>query len=427
MSPTAPEERVGCGGRQAAPGHSYHAVVTSLATPALGTPTRRAADPLRLYLAVFVALGVTASVLGPAVSDLREQVGVGLSAISILFVTQSLGYIGGSLLAGRGYDRRLGHRLLAGAVVAMGLSLLAVTAAPSLAVLAVVFAVVGASAGATDVGGNTLLVWSRGASVGPAMNALHLCFGIGALLAPLLVHGSVTVAGVAVLLAGGLVATALLRIDAPPKLVAADHDTGQEAPKPLVAAVAVFFLLYVGLEAGFGGWVHTYAEEAGLGGPWVATGLTAAFWASFTLGRLVSVGLARRLEPGVMVVGSCVLAVVAAAALVLAGGNPVAVWAATIALGFALAPQFAGMIAYAERHMALSGSATSWFLAASALGSLSVLFLIGQLLDEIGAGALPVVTLVASVATLAWVGVLTRLLAGRRGPAAPGLADRPAT
>ena len=383
---------------------------------------RRPADPLRLYLASFVAMGAAVSALGPAVTDLREQVGASLGAISILFVAQSLGYIAGSLLSGKGYDHGLGHRLYAAALVVLGVVLLAVVLAPSLALLGVVFVLVGLAAGTADVGGNTLLVWSRGAAVGPAMNALHFSFGVGALLAPLLVHFGIAAAAGAVLVGGGFVAWGLLRTPAPPKLDAADHDTGEEAPAALVAAVAFFLFLYVGLEAGFGGWVHTYAEEIDLGGAWAATGLTAAFWGAFTLGRLASVWLATRVPAGTIVVGSSALAVVAAATLVLADGAAALVWPVTVLLGLALAPQFAGIIAFAERHMAISGKATSWFLAASSLGGLTLLYVIGQLLDAVGADALPVVMLVMAVAALAWVLVVTRLLRGRRGPAVPPLA-----
>ena len=44
---------------------------------------------------------------------------------------------------------------------------------------------------------------------------------------------------------------------------------------------ASFFLLYVGLEVGFAGWVPTYGEELRLSDVGV-TWLTATFWIGFT-------------------------------------------------------------------------------------------------------------------------------------------------
>jgi fucose permease len=75
-----------------------------------------------------------------------------------------------------------------------------------------------------------------------------------------------------------------------------------------------------------------------------------------------------------------------------------------------LAPQFASMMAFANEHLPLTGSATSSFLAASAIGALTVPWLIGQLFSSVGSGALPAVVLVGAAATLAWVFVLDRIL-----------------
>ena len=76
--------------------------------------------------------------------------------IGILFVGLSAGHLVGSFTGGRLFDRFDGQRVLAGSLVLLGC--------------------------------NTLLMWELGAASGRAMNLLHLCFGIGALMAPLVVH-----------------------------------------------------------------------------------------------------------------------------------------------------------------------------------------------------------------------------------------------
>jgi fucose permease len=111
-----------------------------------------------------------------------------------------------------------------------------------------------------------------------------------------------------------------------------------------------------------------------------------------------------------LLLGSCALTVLAAIALVAARGSGAPVWIATIVFALGLAPQFASMIAFASEHLPLTGAATSWFLAASAIGGFTVPWLIGQLLSASGSGALPAVMLVGAVATLAWVVVLDRVL-----------------
>ena len=68
------------------------------------------------YYASFVVLGLALSVIGPTLPGLAEQTSVRLSEISFLFVGNSFGYLIGSLLGGRFYDRTSGHPLMAGAL-----------------------------------------------------------------------------------------------------------------------------------------------------------------------------------------------------------------------------------------------------------------------------------------------------------------------
>ena len=84
----------------------------------------------------------------------------------------------------------------------------------------------------------------------------------------------------------------------PREQAAADHH--EHGPTPdwwRLALVGLFFLLYVGLEIGFAGWIATYSDELGLGSGW-ATGLTAAFWAGFLGGRLAMVWRGDNIDTG---------------------------------------------------------------------------------------------------------------------------------
>ena len=387
-------------------------------TPApRGTITR----PAWVYLASFVALGLASSLLGPALGGLRERTGSSVGAISILFVCGSLGYLVGSVASGRGYDRRLGHRLMAAALVVQTGALLASAWAPTLVALGCAYAVLGFAGGGVDVGGNTLLVWAKGDQSPSFLNALHLSFGAGALLAPLIVNRAlawtdgVGAAYVVVAVPGAIAAALVATQPSPAAVVAEDHHSGGHAPRRLLAVVAVFFFLYVGVEVGFGGWVYTYAQEIRLGGRNGPAALTAVFWGSFTLGRLLSVWIAHRLAAVALLTGSCVLAAIAALVLVIADGAAAPVWIGTVLFGLGTAPQFATMIAFAERHFPLTGEATSWFLGAAAAGTLAMPWLIGQLLDAHGAHAMPWAVFVAAIVTTAWFGVVRRVLAQRAG------------
>ena len=78
---------------------------------------------MALYWSSFLAIGLSLSLLGPALSELRERSGSGIADIGVLFVGQSAGYIVGSFAGGRLFDRYDGHRVFAAglAVVAAGL------------------------------------------------------------------------------------------------------------------------------------------------------------------------------------------------------------------------------------------------------------------------------------------------------------------
>ena len=373
-------------------------------------------DPLPAYLSSFIVLGVVLGMLGPALPSLRAQVGASVSGISFVFVAQSAGYLVGAVSGGSLLDRGYGHRLLGSALVLMAVGLLLVSRAHSLALLCGAFVLLGLAIGFAEVGSNTLIVWARNPTSPTMINALHFVFGIGALASPLLVNrslaarGNVRLAYVGAALACLLAAAVVATRPTPSPVDIAEHARGEIAPRGLLIAVAFFFALYVGIEVGFAGWIATYAQSVHLGGSGAGAALTAVFWGAFTVGRLGAVAIAARVRPVVLLIGACVLSSTAGIALVVARGHGAPVWIATVLFAFGLAPQFASMIAFASEHLPLTGSATSWFLAAAAVGGLTVPWIIGQLLSSVGSGALPAVSLAGAGATLAWVLVLERIL-----------------
>ena len=377
-----------------------------------------------IYLASFVALGLSFSLIGPALTQLQEQTGSSLGAIGVLFTVQSFGYLIGSLLGGNLYDRGHGHRVLGSALLIMAGALLVIPHATSLGLLGALFGLVGAGAGAADVGGNTLLIWRRGGSDGASLNGLHLCFGIGALASPIIVawslsgHGDLVAASLAMALPTAAIGVWALVRPSPDRLPDEDHRSGAPAPTRILVIVAVFFFLYVGVEIGFAGWIHTYAEAIHLGGEGAAAAITATFWGAFLAGRMVAVGVATRLGTATMLVATGGAAIAGATVVAVSGGRPGFVWVGTIVFGLSIAPLYPTMLAFVGDHVPLSGTATSWFVAASAVGGLTLPWMIGLLFDHLGPGAMPVTVLVATVLTIGWVLVIRATLAST-GPPAP--------
>jgi fucose permease len=370
----------------------------------------RVQRPVPLYWTTFLVVGLSLSVLGPALTELRDRSGSGIGSIGILFVGQSLGYVVGSFGGGRLYDRLPAHHVFAGSLLMMAAGLVAVPSLDELAGLFVAFLLVGTGAAICDVGANALLMWELGSENARSMNVLHLCFGIGALSAPLFVHLGLDLAvRVAAL---GCVALAGWSVTIPPPVVrpvSEDHHPHQTSR--LLLVLAAFFFFYVGLEIGFAGWIHTYAEEidfSDVGATW----LTTTFWIGFTAGRIAASVVSHRVRPKRLLTAACAATVVAATLFVVAGGRPGGVWVATALFGLATAPQFPVMLSYLERRIHVTGYATSWFVGGAGVGGLVFPWLIGRWFGVSGAEALPWSMLVLAVVTVGSFAVSDRVLGG---------------
>ena len=386
--------------------------------------------PVWVYLVGFIVLGSTLSFSGAALSHLRDRVGTDDGGISLIFVGSSTGYMYGSFFGGRQLDRGRGHRVWATCMIIAIAMITLISQIRDLAPLVGAFVILGAVSGVGDVSGNTLVVWSRPESPGSALNALHAFFGVGALTAPLLTNRAIAWSGSLwpIVVPLGLISliccATLLTTSAPTKTrtLAERSDPDVDAAslrRSQLAVVSLFFFVYVSLEIGFANWIHTYVEQIHYGGANTATGITAIFWVGFSLGRVASIGLARRFSAGWMLVGSMSVAMLSSISLVVVNGGNVGLWIVAFLFGLSIAPQFASMIAYAEAHFVLSGAATSAFIGAAGLAGLVMPWGLGQLFDARGPGVLPPVTLGACIATVAvglWVRHMVTTTTDQRPP-----------
>ncbi|MEZ4592582.1 MAG: MFS transporter [Chloroflexota bacterium] len=263
------------------------------------------------YFFAFIALGMASAALGPTLPGLAEQTRTQLSGISFLFATRSLGYLAGSILAGRVLDRLPGHPLLIGLLMMMGLSLAFVPLIGQLWLLTFVMLVAGITEAGVDVGTNTLMVWRFGEKVGPYMNSLHFFFGLGAFLSPIIIAQTMLATDGGIRLGYWVLALmvlpAVLLFLRFPSLPIRHRDTAVDNPQAntlLILLVAGFLFLYVGAEVSYGGWVYTYATTLGLSSTTAAAYLTSFFWGALTLGRLLSIPIAAKLRPRTLLGGA---------------------------------------------------------------------------------------------------------------------------
>ncbi len=355
--------------------------------------------------------------LGPTLTRLAANTGASLTQISYGLSARAFGYLVGSVLGGRLYDRVRGHPVMSGVLVMIAALLVAIPLSRALWLLVGLLFMLGMAMGALDVGENTLIVWVHGAKVAPFMNALHFFFGVGAFLSPIVVAQSVLLAGdirpaywvLAALMLP--VAGVLLRLPSPrseqdsvPSGIAPEGEGVPPTPAlrrdgRLVGLLALFFFLYVGAESSFGGWIATYGQATGLGGAEAAATaayLTSVFWGALTLGRLLSIPLGARFRPRQVLAADLAGCLVSAAVLLLFPGIPAALWAGTFGAGLFMASVFPTTLSLAERHLTITGAITSLFFVGSSLGGMTVPWFIGQLFERIG----PRITVVIIFAVL---------------------------
>jgi FHS family Na+ dependent glucose MFS transporter 1 len=261
----------------------------------------------------------------------------------------------------------------------------------------------GGAEGAVDVGGNTLLVWVHRSKVGPFMNALHLFFGVGTFLAPIILTQSVLhsegIRGGYWLIALVIIPLAvwLLRLPSPS---APDREAEKDGLSNvwLLTLIVIFFFLYVGAEISFGGWVYTYSLEMNLADKASAGYLTATFWGAFTLGRLLSIPIATRLRPSWILSGDIVGCLIGLGLILLYPESLIILWGGTAIIGLSMASIFPTMITFSERRMTLTGTITSWFFVGASAGGMFFPWLIGQLFEPVGPWVTILLILVAMLA-----------------------------
>ncbi len=395
-----------------------------------------------LYYVIFATLGMSSAALGPTIPGLAAQTAVGLSAISILFTARAIGRLFGTYVAGHIYDRVPGHPVIAAALVMMGIMTLTTSFLPVLALIIGVFLILGFGEGLLDVGMNTMLIWTHDDFAGPFINGMHFFFGVGAFVFPLLIAPIVLYTGtpdttfIEPFFAAGIpqpplevdwvyrilalvflpMPLLLLRMRSPANSkVDTQNPTTSTQPINwrLVLPFAMFFMLYVGAESSYSGWVYTYAVELGLADAGTASYLVSAFWLTVTIGRLAAIPLSARFAPRV-ILRTAVMGSIASVGLIIAIPDSITLWIGTITLGLSMAAIFPTTLAFAGRNIALNGRITSYFYVGAGIGVSSVPWLIGQVFERIGPATMPLIVLGVLVIQLGVYFLLIYLVEGRQ-------------
>lgn len=333
---------------------------------------------------------MASSIVGPTLTDLARQTNSSLDQISLLFTLKSLGFLLGSFVVGRTYDRVRGHPIMFVAIVGMVVMLFLIPLIGELIFLISTMLVMGLAMGSLDVGGNTLLVWVHREKIGPYMNGLHFIWGVGGVVTPLILVGLAAIASqnvrwtywiVAIFLIP--IAVWLLQIASPTAPVTESEAQGSSAQPLFITLVAVFFFLYIGAEVSTSGWIVTYAAETGLATKTHAAYLSSIFFAALTLTRLIMIPIAVRYRPTQILIVDLIICLISASAMVAMPLSWVVILGGVIGLGIGMSSLFPMMLAFVQNRAPLTGKTNSWIFLGGSTGGMSVPWLVGQLFESV--------------------------------------------
>ncbi len=338
-----------------------------------------------VYFAAFFVLGATIASLGPTLPYLAENTGAALSRLGLLFTLRSGGYLLGSLLGGRLYDRLPGHRVLGSAIFLGALSLGFVPQILSFAALSATMLLIGLAEATLDVGCNTQLAWLHGARSGPYLNGMFLFAGLGGMLAPWLLSSAGGTAGYRMLALLSLPVAGWAFFTPPP--LRRTHQAGRSSITLSPSLFALFCLLtfiFVGGEVGFSGWLYSYARSLGLGTEQTAGMLTSFYWLGITLGRVAAIFLSVRFALSRVVLANLSGLVASLGLILLDPASSMFLWVGALGFGFFLAPVFPTTFAFLERKTPITGTAAGVLWASGSFGAMLYPWLMGWQMGAMG-------------------------------------------
>jgi FHS family Na+ dependent glucose MFS transporter 1 len=344
------------------------------------------------YGLCFLSLGLAGVSLGPLLPSLSEVTGTSLAQISFIFSARSLGYLIGAGGAGHFYDRVNGHKLMIFCLSLMVAGHFLIPLFPTYIIILIAMFIIGLGHAAIDIGGNVNLLWIYQSKVGPYMNAMHFCFGVGALFSPILIQNLMGITNdgltwpfwvLAFSFLPGIFSLFFLKAPQNPEKDHTSTNSGR-ANTWLIALMMFLLFLYVGIEGGFGGWIYTYVTNGEIASETAASYMNSLFWGALTFGRLISIPLARKINPSKLLLGNFGAAILSLTLILLWPNDKIIVWVVSAGFGLSLSSVFPTLMAMGETRMKVTGKVTSLFFIGASFGGLLMPMLLGQIFDYVG-------------------------------------------
>lgn len=245
----------------------------------------------------FVPIGIATVLLGPLLPSLSARWSLTYSQAGALFTAQYIAStcavaVSGALSARRGFLFPIKIGLV---LMAVGLALL-FTGSKILGILCI--GLYGAGLGVAVPAANLMVAVVNPARQSAALNLLNFFWSAGAVACPFIVAAAARTHHIVTFLCGVAVFSVViaLRIALLPSAIVASpsgDDSGSVFPLvrlklPAFLVLAGLFLVYVGTENAFGGWIASYSKSLGSIAPPLALMTPSFFYATLMIGRWIA-------------------------------------------------------------------------------------------------------------------------------------------
>lgn len=208
-----------------------------------------------------------------------------------------------------------------------------------------------------------------------------------------------------------------------PSVPAVPDKTGKATGASQIILVALLtaamMFLYDGLQAAYGGYIYSYAVKGAARLPRAdAAYLNALFWGMFAMGRLISIALATKLAPALMLLCNVCGCTLGVTLMLSVPWSKAVLIMGTMLMGIFMSSVFPTALSLAEQCIYVSPRITSTLVFGAALGEMSMPVILGHEFHRIGPTAFPVTCMVlCALSCMVYIGLwaVGHQLTGGRG------------
>lgn len=362
------------------------------------------------YCSIMLLGGFAINIIGAAGPALTSNIHSSISAVGTIFSAEGIGNMIGSAVVGSVLDRHTGHDVICVLSLLMFAVVGLVPACESISQVLALYFLVGACMGMMSMTANMLVTWvQHGHNVGPWVNLVNSCFGIGASGAPLLFMlverrlGNGLASFTAIGIFAFLPACTAWLLQSPPRpvkeVVDADEvqslrgigmskrrsticgvDMGSRERYircTVLCPIMLVMVLVIGAEMAYTAWIYSYATiRVGMRSEDAAY-LNSSFWMAFTVGRMCMVLLAACFTPGMLLVPGLSLNLLSMLLILNNPASSTCLWVGTIGAGFGVCGCFSNAISLMASYDLLTSKTTGAIGAAAAVGHMTLPNFIG--------------------------------------------------